>query len=184
MKSRLNQRWLMVGVVWLAVFAMTFLNFNKIDAVSQARENCERLRKENLFQKRHTDKLLQVTDLYGEHFKPVASVNLGFEHVRSSMQALAALLGLQNVQIDSQPGQATTEQLEFMIRMQGPCPKALGFVTALATYPYLSVQHSRILVDSVADDAEIEIELLFNFKITPREAIEPVPLNASAGSPA
>lgn len=184
MKSKLNQRWLIVGVIWSAVSVMTWWNFATIDAVLQVRENGERLRKEVEFQHRNNNTLQEVSKLHAAQFKPVASVKLGFESVRSSLQALAALLGLENVHIESQMAQATAEQLPFIVRMQGTGHKALGLVTALAAYPYLSVRHSRIVVHNTADDAEIEIELLLNFKIEPQEDTAPNPLQASSGTSA
>lgn len=180
MTSKLNQRWLIVGALWLAALVMTGLNFSKIDAVARSRESAERLHKELAFEHRNSVKLHNVSSLHISHFKPVASVKLGFEAVRSSMHALAALLGLENVKIDSRVAQATSEQLPFLIRMQGGSDKAMGFVTALAAYPYLSVQHSRIVVHNTEGDAEIEIELLLNFKITPQEDAATSPLQASA----
>lgn len=184
MTSKLNQRWLIVGVLWLAALAMTSLNFSKIDAVARSREGAERLRKELAFQHRNSVKLHKVNSLHVSHYKPVASVKLGFESVRSSLHALAALLGLENVKIESRMAQATSEQIPFLIRMQGGSDKAMGFVTALVTYPYLSIQHSRIVVNNTEGDAEIEIELLLNFKIEPPEDTGTNPLQASAASSA
>lgn len=180
MTSKLNQRWLIIGAVWLAALVMTALNFSKIDAVARSRESAEQLRKELLFQHRNGVKLQKVNSLYASHFKPAASVKLGFESVRSSLHARASILGLENVKIESRMAQATSEQLPFLIRMQGGSDKAMGFVTALVTYPYLSVRHSRIVVHDTKDNAEIEIELLFYFKIEPHEDAGPNPLQASA----
>ena len=182
MRSKLNQRWLIVGTIWMTVFGMTWWNFNTIDAVLRVRENGERLHKELEFQHRYSDTLQKVGELHAAHFKPVASVKLGFESVRSSLQALATLLGLENVHIESRMAQATAEQLPFIVRMQGASGKAMGFVTALVSYPYLSVRHSRITVHRTADDAEVEIELLLNFKIAPQEDTAPNPLQASSNA--
>ncbi len=183
MTSKMNQLWLAVGAIWLAVLVMTAWNFNKIDAIAKARENGERQRKEVVFRQRNSDKLQQVSKLHKSQFKPVASAKLGFESIRSALHALAALLGLENVQIESRMAQATTEQVPFVVRMQGGSHRALGFVTALSRYPYLSVQTSRIVVHDAAGDAEIELELVFNFRIETREETAPNSLQASAGSP-
>jgi hypothetical protein len=180
MTSKINQRWLIVGVLWLAALVMTGLNFSKIDAVVRSRESAERSRKEQLFQHRNRTKLHKVSGLYQTHFKPVASVELGFESVRSSLHALAALLDLKNVKIESRMAQATPEQLPLLIRMQGGIDKTLGFATALATYPYLSVVHSRIVVQNAQGGAEMEIELLFSFILEAQEDTETDPLQASA----
>ena len=182
MTSKLNQRWLIVGTIWLSALVMTILNFSEIDAVTQSRESAERLRKELVFQHRNSVKLRKVDSLYTSHFKPVASAKLGFESVRSSLHALAALLDLENVKIESRMAQATSEQIPFLISMQGSSDKAMGFVTALAAYPYLSIQHSRIVVNNSEGAAEIEIELLLNFKLAPPEDAETNPLQASAVS--
>ncbi len=101
MTLTLNHRWLIVAVIWMATLVMTWWNFNTIDAVSKERDNGERLRKEFVFQQRNSAKLHQVGDLHATHAKPVASVKLGFESVRSSLHALAALLGLGHAALDS-----------------------------------------------------------------------------------
>lgn len=183
MTSKLNQLWLTVGAIWLAVVVMTSWNLNKIDAIAQARENGERQRKEVVFQQRNRNKLQHVIELHKFQFKPVASAKLGFESIRSALHSLAALLGLENVQIESRMAQATAEQVPFVVRMQGASRSALGFVTALSQYPYLSVQNSRIVVHDAADDAEIELELVFNYRIESMEETAPNALQASAASP-
>jgi hypothetical protein len=176
----MNQRWLIVGALWLAALVITGLNFSKIDAVARSRESAERLRKELLFQHSNRAKLHKVNRLHQTHYKPVASVELGFESVRSSLHALAALLDLNNVKIESRMAQATSEQLPLLIRLQGASNNALGFVIALTTYPYLSVEHSRIVVQSGQESAEMEIELLFSFMTMPQEDTETDPLQAAA----
>jgi hypothetical protein len=180
MTSKLHQRWLIVGAIWLVVLVMTSVNFSKIDGVARSRESAERLRKELAFLHRNRAKLHNVNSVSTSYVKPVASVKLGFESVRSSLHALAALLGLENVKIERRMAQATTEHLPFLIRMQGDSDKAMGFVTALVVYPYLSVQRSRIVVHNTEGDAEIEIELLFYFKIEPQDDAGTNPLQASA----
>lgn len=180
MTSKLNQRWLIVGTIWFVTLAMTYWNYYMIDTVAATRENSERLRREYAFQHRNADKLLQVQELYASHFKPVASAKLGFESVRSSLHALAALLGLENVQIESQIAQATETQLPFLMRMTGDYQKAMGFVSALQKYPHLSIKHSRIVVLSPKGDAEVEIEIDFQFEIKPQQDIVHRPLHASA----
>jgi Tfp pilus assembly protein PilO len=180
MTSKMNQRWLIVGTIWFVTLVMTYWNYDMIDGVAAARENSERLRREYAFQHRNADKLHQVQALYASHFKPVASAKLGFESVRSSLHALAALLGLENVKIESQMAQAAETQLPFILRMTGDYQKAMGFVSALLKYPYLSINHSRIMVLSPKADAEIEIVLDFHFEIKSQQDIAHRPLRASA----
>ena len=179
MTSKLNQRWLIVGTIWLVTLIMTYWNCHTIAGVAGTRENTERLRREYAFQHRHADKLQHVQSLYASHYQSVASAKLGFESVRSSVHALAALLGLENVKIESQLSQATETRLPFIIRMLGDLQKATGFVSALLKYPHLSIKQSRIEVLNPNGDAEIEIVLDFQFEIKSQEDIVHRPLQAS-----
>lgn len=165
MTSKFNQRWIIAGTIWLAALFMTHWNFTKIESVAKVRESNERMRKENLFQHRNADKLVHIQNLYRSYFKPVASVKLGFESVRSPLHALAALFGMENVKIDPQIAQATHEQIPFTMRMTGDYQKAMGFASALMKYPYISIAHSRISVLNPKGKAEIEMELKFQFRI-------------------
>ena len=180
MRSKFNQRWLIVGMIWLIALSMTYWNCAQIHAVSMTRENSERLRKEIFFQRRNGEKFLQIQNQYASYFMPVASVKLGFESVRSPLHALAVRLGLRNVGIESHMAQATQEQVPFTVRMSGEYEKAMRFVSALFAYPCISVRHSRITVLNPKGEAEIEMELYFHFKIEPQGHIGQPSLQASA----
>jgi Tfp pilus assembly protein PilO len=182
MKSEFNRRWMIAGMIWLTVLGMTFWNGSKIDAVAKARENSERLRKEYLFQHRNAERLLKIQNQYATYFRPVASVKLGFESVRSPLYALAAHLGLKNVRIENQMEQATAEQMPFSVRLIGDYEKSMRFVSALLTQPYLSVKNSRFTVQNERGEAEIEMELYFQFKIQPQNEMGRSSLQASAYS--
>jgi hypothetical protein len=180
MRSKLNQRWLIAATIWLLALLMTFWNCTEIDAVAKARENGERLHKEVLFQRRHAGKLHQIEDQHASLFKPVASVKLGFESIRSPLLALAALLDLRNVRIESRMDQATSEQMPFTIAMAGDYDKAMQYTDALLAYPYLLVRHCRFTASNPGKQAEIEMEMAFQFRIAPPDEIGHPQLQASA----
>lgn len=180
MTSRFKQRWFMAGAVWLAAIMISCWNFAKIDSVATVRENSEKLRKEYAFQNRNADKLLRIQKLHRSFYKPVPSLKLGFESIRSPLKALAALFGMKNVLIEHQIARATPEQIPFTMGMRGNYQKAMGFASALLKYPYISIAHSRILVLNETGDAEIELELVFQIKIKPPHTPGQDALQASA----
>ena len=180
MTSKFKQRWWIAGAIWMVAIIMTFWNFSLIKQVGSIRENSDRLRREFAFQHRNADKLRQIQTLYASHFKSVASIKLGFESVRSSLTALAALLGLSDVKIESQMAQVTDMHLPFKIRMLSNYQQATGFISALLKYPYLSIKHSRIEMVNSIGKTEIELMVDFQFQIETQSSDAPRPLQAVA----
>lgn len=167
MKLKSNHLWLLAGIIWLAALIMTYGNHDQIDAVSAMREKNEQLRKEMLFQRRNDKLLNRIQEAHASHYMPVASVKLGFETVRSQLHALAMQLGLKDLKIECQTSQIMDTQLPLHLQMMGDIEMARGFILALHAFPHLAVRHASITVLAQKTEAEIEMELNYQFKIDP-----------------
>jgi hypothetical protein len=183
MRSKVNHLWLLVGITWLAALFTTYWNYTRINDVATIREHNELLRKEMLFQHRNDRQLAQIQKVQGSFYLPVASLKLGFETVRSQLNTLAARLGIGNLRIDYQTEQATDALIPFNLTMTSDLANAKRFISALHMLPYLSIKHSSITVPTARKQAEIEMELCFQFKIAPEDRTESPPLQAAAKSP-
>jgi Tfp pilus assembly protein PilO len=183
MKPTFNHLWVLSGIIWLAALFATYGNHSRIDALATIRENNEQLRKEMLFQHRNDRRLAQIQKTYASYFLPVASIKLGFESVRSQLQALAVQLGLKNLKIECQTAQATEAQVPFSLGMLGDFEKAKRFTSILHRLPHLAIRSSSISVSTPGAEAEIEMELYFQFKIEPEDISGRHPLQAAASLP-
>lgn len=183
MKTKINHLWLVTGIIWLVAVLLTLLNGSRIDDLGALRERNQQLRKETMFQHRNITRLAQVERTHSLYSHSVASVSLGFESVRSQLQMLAAHLGLKNLRIECQTGQATEAQLPLSLTMHGDFAAARNFVSALQGLPYLVIRRSGIAVSDSGKKAEIEMELYFQFRIEPEDIGERNPLQASNAYP-
>lgn len=182
MTSRLDPRWLAAALIWLAAIVVSYFNHAQIQEVATIRQRNDRLRKEMLFQHRNAARLNQVQRMQASCYLPVASPKLGFESVRSRLNGLAAGLGFSGVRIDGRMEQVTESRVPFRLRMQGTFEKAGKFIAVLQSLPYLSMKHCRVVVANPGPDAEIELELDFQFKIDPTQGLEIRSLQAAADS--
>jgi hypothetical protein len=183
MKTKINHLWLSVGIIWLAALFITYGNHGRINALAAIRENNEQLRKEMLFQHRNDQKLAQIQKAHASHYLQVASIKLGLETVRSHLHTLAARLGLKNLKIEYQTAQATESQVPFSLAAAGDFANAKRFLLALRVLPHLAIRHSSITILTPTAEAEIEMELYFQFKIQPENITGSRLLQAAASFP-
>jgi hypothetical protein len=176
--SRMNQLWLATVMMWLVAFGLTCWNVSTIEAVALVRDQNERLRKEMIFHRQYSAKLESVRQIADTFFLPVDSVKLGYIGVQSHLQSLAAVFGLGNVKITRQMGQATPEQLPITVAFEGTLEGTMQFLFSLREYPYLSIDHTQIKLDSVRG-AEVAIDLSFQFHLNPSDGFAPSPLQTT-----
>ncbi|MFZ1986772.1 MAG: hypothetical protein WAU91_20340 [Desulfatitalea sp.] len=157
MKSKLRNRWIMVGCIWWVALGLTWWNFAKIDALAAAREVNEELRKELSFQRQNAKRLEQVTAVHEKLFLTVESVDLGMIAVRNRLYTLAAAFDLRDLKMNTEMNQAADGQIPFTLALRGPFENVVGFLSAVHPYAYLTVR--RASIKAVTGDREVEVEL-------------------------
>jgi hypothetical protein len=180
MTSKLNPRWLAAAMVWSLAILVSYSNYSHIQEIATIREKNDGLRQEMLFQFRNAEQLNRVQSMQEFCSLPVASVQLGFESIRSRLYGLSANLGFQSIQIDAQMEQTTDNRVPFHLRMQGKYKNAGNFLSALQSIPYLAIKNYRIVADTAKPDAELELNFHLQYKIDPTQELQIQPLQAAA----
>lgn len=180
MTSKLNPRWLAAALIWSIAILVSYSNYNHIQKIATIREKNDGLRQEMLFQYRNAAQLNRIQSIQEFCSLPVASVQLGFESIRSRLHGLSANLGFQGIHIDAQMEQATENRVSFRLRMQGKYKKAGNFLSALQSIPYLAMKNCRIVADTAKPDAELELNFDFQYKIDPTQELQIQSLQAAA----
>jgi len=164
MRSRLETRWLIVGIIWLAALALTYWNTLQIDAVAAVRDQNEQIRQEVSFQRHNATKLAQVLRARDALTLAAESVDLAVVVARSRLGALAAAFELGELEMRAELHQVTgTEgQVPYNLSLKGPVDNAMGFLTALRNYPYFVLRRTKI--KDAADAAGIDMEIVIDLR--------------------
>jgi hypothetical protein len=165
MSSKMKMRWFVVCCLWGLALAVTFWNGVKINTIAKTRTKNETTLREIDFHRQNAEKLSLIIDSRDALFLPVESIDLGIVAVRSRLNALAAAFDFADVKIRTDISQVTTEQVPFAMSMNGSLSQAVGFITALNKYLYLTVRKTNITTTMDGDKIDIQIELMLRCQI-------------------
>ncbi len=165
MSSKMKMRWLVVGCIWALALVLTYWNGVKIDTVATERNmNEQRLREIN-FQRQNAKELARISESHEALFLPVESLDLGIVDVRSRLHALAAAFDLKDVRIQTEMTQMVEDQIPCTVTARGALGPAVGFLTALHKYLYLTIGRMIITSDKGRNEIEMQVELRFKYRI-------------------
>jgi len=165
MSSAMKVRWTVVCCIWGLALVVTFWNGVKIDSVAAAREKSEQLLREIDFQRQNAEALARISKSHQAMFLPVESIDLGVVAVRSEMRALAAAFDLKEVRIQTEATRMSGDQIPCKVSTRGKLGPAVGFLTGLNKRLYLTIEKMTITSEKGRDEIEMQIELLFKYRI-------------------
>lgn len=159
MKSKFQMRWTLLACIWLTALGLTGWNSAKIDHVAAARQANESLRREIHFQRHNAQRLEQVAARHDALFMGVESLDLGMVELRYRLRALAAGFNLEDLAIDAEANQSADGRIACRLTLTGAFENAVGFITALNAYAYLTPRQT--LIGTVADAHTVRLEMTF-----------------------
>ena len=165
MSTQMKLRWAAVGCIWILALAVTFWNGSKVDQVAASRQSNEQARRENDFLRQNANRLADTMASHDARFLAVESMDLGIVAMRSRLMALAAAFDLADVKIHPEMSQMGEDQVPCEISLRGPLGQAVGFVTALGNYPYLTVRRLGVSAAAGPHEMVMQIGFLFRYRI-------------------
>ena len=103
MSDYLKKRWIIVGIVWMATFSLTYWNFYKIESIENAREKKEIYLMDEQFWSNNASTISQILKKRASLIQEVESSKLGVFEFQNNLRSLSLKLGLNAIKLISQP---------------------------------------------------------------------------------
>ena len=169
MKTRLGKKWLIVGVIWGVVLAMTGWNFLLVNQVQSRRQELGTLQRDMYFLQSTQTGIQEVQRQRSRLTHAVESFGLGFLVVENDLKRLSWDFGLQQMQVEADDNALDTGSAPFSIVAAGSVPAILGWIAAVEdAYPYLVIARMDISYDN--RNRTGRLQAVFNYRYTLAEA--------------
>lgn len=160
MNHKLRRRWIIATSIWLAAFGLTYWNMETIEAIGQARQANEQLRKEIFFQHQHAQELEQVAAAHTNLFLEAESIDLGLIAVKRRIETLSADFGLTELALCTETNAAQPDRVPCSLTLRGSFERVVGFLAALQPHAYLAITQSTLTVSE--ETHAVDLKLAFS----------------------
>lgn len=163
MKTRLGKKWLIVGVIWGVVLAMTGWNTLLVNQVQSRRHELGTLEMDlNFLQSKQTG-IQEAHRQQSRLTHPVKSFGLGFLVVENDLKRLSWDFGLQQMQVEADDNTQDPRSVSISILATGPVPAIVGWIAAVEdAYPYLVIERMDISYDN--RNRTSRLQAVFNYR--------------------
>jgi hypothetical protein len=165
MKTRLNKKWLAVGVIWGVVLAMTGWNIHLVSQVQSRRQELGSLRLDMGFLQSKQAGIQEVHRQQARLTHPVKSFGLGFMVVENDLKRLSWDFGLQQLRVEADINTQDAGPVPITILATGPVPSMVAWIAAVEeAYPYLVIERLDISYDNRHRTGQLQA--VFNYRYT------------------
>ena len=166
MNQRLKRKWIIVGLVWSVVLAMTGLNLQLASTVNQRRQRLETTRTDLGFLRSHRQEIDQVRQLETRRVHRVSSLDMGFIVVESDLKRLARNHGLRKTRIKIGQASPGGPRVPVTVFAEGSIPDLLDWTAAVErAFPYLVAR--KLMLETDNGESHSRLEAVFEYAHLP-----------------
>lgn len=147
--SRLGKKWVAVGLVWGAVFALTVWNMILISGIQVKRQALETVKMDRGYLKSHAAGIQDLLAQQARLTHQVRSYGLGFLVVENGLTRLSRGCGLNQLQVAADNAVSDNHPVSINVSAAGPVPSMVKWLAAVEdAYPYLEMVRLDIACDN------------------------------------
>ena len=170
MMDRMNKRWIVVVVIWVAALALNYWNISEMYRIREAREQKVFLTMDEQFLRAHSEEISESLKEREAFFHSAEALNLGLLTVENELGALAARYDLAEVEVKSQLDQDTGSSIPVVLSCEGSLKKVVECLEALRNdYAYVPVTKVAIEIEERGAPARCEVLLNYRYRIVRSE---------------
>ena len=166
MMDRMNKRWIVVGVIWVAALAINYWNIGEMHRIREAREKKVYLTMDEQFLRAHSEEIADSLKKREAFFHSAEALNLGLLTVENELGALAARHDLAQVDVRSQLDQDTGSSIPVVLSCEGALKKGVECLEALRSdHAYAPVTKVAIEIEGRGAPVKCEVRLNYRYRI-------------------
>ena len=136
----LNNKWIMVGAIWVGVVLFSFFNFNEIKKLKEDTLAKEVQEMDRQFIFRNMDRITKVINHQAQLSHSIDSMGIGVLMVESRLLHLAEATHLDDVRLEAKAEDNSGDRIPLKLFVTGAVPDVLFFMAKLRQdTPYLTV---------------------------------------------
>lgn len=171
MKSKLGKKWLAVGLIWVAIVALSGWNNHLINQVQSRRQEQETLQMDLHFLRSNQSAIQEVRQRKARLTHPVKSFSLGYVVVENDLKRLSWDFELQQLRVEADKNAQGTRSVPIEIFATGAVPAIVGWLAAVEeAYPYLVIDQMDISYDSRKRICRLQATFDYHFSTSGMES--------------
>jgi hypothetical protein len=165
--DQFKNRWLIVSLIWIPVFILSYWNLNKMDSIRNIRGHNEVLLRDGQFWKQNAGNIKQVLEKHAALVQTVESIKLGLFDLEIDLKTVTQKIGLHEYELTSQPELAQNGFVPITIFFKGTFKQALQWYKFLENdLPYAHVKRVKVKVDPIAKQAKFDILIHYRYNLS------------------
>jgi hypothetical protein len=170
MSDYLKKRWIIVGIVWMATFSLTYWNFYKIESIENAREKKEIYLMDEQFWSNNASTISQILKKRASLIQEVESSKLGVFEFQNNLRSLSLKLGLNAIKLISQPEFDQDGIVPVRISFQSNFKQAMQWIDLLKIdLPYAQIRNVKIIMDKPGKQTKFVVSIHYRYTLYPEE---------------
>jgi hypothetical protein len=172
MMDRMNKRWIVVGVIWVAALVINYWNISEMYRIREAREKKVFLTMDEQFLRAHSEEISESLKKRETFFHSAEALNLGLLTIENELGALAAQYDLAEVDVRSLLDQDTGSSIPVVLSCEGSLKKLVECLEALhRDHAYVPVTRVAVEIEGRGAPAKCEVRLNYRYRIVRPETL-------------
>jgi len=165
-KNKLTRNWIAVGIIWIGVLVLTYLNSQTIQQIKSNQANIESMRMDSVFLKNNFEKITRVLTQRASLHKTIDSLPIELLSLDNMLKSRANKQGLSKFRMEPDPTTRRADQVSLKIQVTGTYRQMALWLRALENeVPYLIVTRVRMLEDSDTKGYAFRLNMDFRYNL-------------------
>jgi len=166
MKDQLQNRWMVVCLIWAGVFCLLYWNGRLMTDIHRNRTHAQYAKADKRFLDSHGVEIAQLIKKKEAFQHTVASLKFGLLIVEDQLSTLMARYALYDVKINMQPDQQKSDSVPIQLTFKGSIDNTLQYLDTLQKkFPYFLVDKAELRLDKSRQEITFTILLTYRYKV-------------------
>jgi Tfp pilus assembly protein PilO len=166
MKDKLTQHWIVIGIIWTGVLAMTYVNLQAIEQIKTRMQSLESSHLQEAFLKRHLDKIAQVRKQRASLYKTIDSDQIEMITLTRALDEATQMQGLSEFRLVNDQTAMQADRIALEIGVTGRYGDLVQWLQEVETHtPFLIVTHVQVETNKNGEGYRFLVSIIFRFTI-------------------
>lgn len=163
----MKNKWIITGVLWVAVIFLTFYNASEIKRLKQESEKIESLRMDEEFWQQNSKNISFILAEGEKLFLDIESVDLGFLTVDGRIKNFSSKYNIQNLKIGKQQQSSDADgYVTVDLSFEGSYEDIFKwFKSVKQEMPFLKAKNLKITLNPISNVADLKGLFFFRYRI-------------------
>lgn len=170
MKDKLTRNWIVIGIIWVGVLAMTYFNLQAIEQIKAQEASLESMHLQQAFLRRNFTKITQVLKQRASLHKSIDSDQIELITLTSALEKAARMQGLSGFRLVNDQTAMQADRIALEIGVTGRYGDLIVWLQTVETRtPFLTVTGVQVEENKDGEGYRFLVRIHFRFTISGAE---------------